>query len=526
MRVSDWNPHVVEAEYFDQEFPEYRGNPYIETLGPGLARGDVARLMAQSPENHPEYRLLPRERREDWLPLLDQIRQPLTMHLDLYGRIRRLILGGYVTRNPAQPNYYALLERRREAFTATGAVHDDVRAIQPQPTWGQAAARGMTLLGVTGIGKTEGVKMCLRLFPQVVQHTSFRGRRFHNFQVVYIHLQAPKGGSLITTCINFFQEMDKRLGTQYEREMTRGAKKADELIPRMATVAALHGLGLLVIDEIQELRESSGEKAFLSFLGRLTNDIGVPVVMMGGIDALPLMRSQFRFARRGETEGDIILDRSQPGAEWRRFLERIWPFQVTRTETPLGDELADALLEHSQGITDFAIKLYKLAQGRAIALGGDERITKALIESVAQDSLAVAQPVLTALRRGDQVLLRSLADASAAPGVRTVPFARGDAVSPLGEALPANETQSREGVASGASTLPAAAPTAQTPRKRSPPRHPTCPDRQCPGLVGMVVRGRDAGLEPHAALVQAGVIRGEAWYDLVGYDASALKGQR
>ncbi|TFI52627.1 hypothetical protein BLD44_020410 [Mastigocladus laminosus UU774] len=63
----------------------------------------------------------------------------------------------------------------------------------------------------------------------------------------------------------------------------------------------------------------------------------------------------------------------------------------------------------TQGITDFAIKVYMLAQIRAITTG-KEKVTEAIIRSVAKDCLCLAAPVLSALKRGDKVELQKFED--------------------------------------------------------------------------------------------------------------------
>jgi hypothetical protein len=276
------------------------------------------------------------------------------------------------------------------------------------------------------------------------------------------------------------------------------------------------------MDEIQELKGGAGERAFLSFLGRLANEIGVPVVMVGGVDALPILRAQFRLARRGQTEGDILLDRSRPGAEWARFVERLWRFQVTRTETPLNNGLLDALMDGSQGITDYMVKLYKQAQLRAMALGGEERITPELISSAAEDSQVVGQSVMKALRSNDKVLLHRLGDVIPMEGMRTIPFAREDAPEEVAveqgpggsEPVVAVPDHALTGVlssneATGLAPAPAGAPI--TGRRKSRRRHRArVPDR--PGSIPtLVAEAKESGEDPYDVLVRAGLIDGEPW---------------
>jgi hypothetical protein len=94
---------------------------------------------------------------------------------------------------------------------------------------------------------------------------------------------------------------------------------------------------------------------------------------------------------------------------WRLFIEALCRYQYVRTPAPPTQELMDVLYDESQGITDFAVKIFVLAQVRAIVTGV-ETITKALIRSVAHDSLRLARPVLQALRTGNKAALATMSD--------------------------------------------------------------------------------------------------------------------
>ncbi|MFP3361281.1 ATP-binding protein, partial [Planococcus sp. SIMBA_143] len=65
--------------------------------------------------------------------------------------------------------------------------------------------------------------------------------------------------------------------------------------------------------------------------------------------------------------------------------------------------------EESQGITDIAVKLFALAQGRAIETGV-ESITRELIIQVAKEDLKLVQPMLKALKDGRPTELGQFGD--------------------------------------------------------------------------------------------------------------------
>ena len=230
-------------------------------------------------------------------------------------------------------------------------------------------------------------------------------------QVVWLKLDCPFDGSIKGLCLNFFQAVDDLLGSRYYERYASGRRTVDELLPRMARVAALHGLGVLVIDEIQHLSEakSGGSRKMLNFFVQLVNTIGLPVVLVGTYKALGLLSGEFRQTRRGTGQGDYVWDPMANDDTWQYFIEALWRFQYTRKPTALTDALRDMLHEASAGITDFAVKLYMLAQARAIARD-DMDITPGLIRSVAKDSLRLAAPILQALRTNDMRLLQGVED--------------------------------------------------------------------------------------------------------------------
>jgi hypothetical protein len=115
--------------------------------------------------------------------------------------------------------------------------------------------------------------------------------------------------------------------------------------------------------------------------------------------------------RRGTGQGDLIWNRLDQDEQWQLFIESLWRFQYTRKQRPLKDDpaLSDVLYDESQGITDFAVKLYLFAQERAIE-SGKEEVTAAVIRSAAKDKLQLPKPVLDALRRGDYRVLELYED--------------------------------------------------------------------------------------------------------------------
>jgi hypothetical protein len=494
-RVEPQLPRVpwADAVYREQALDDYRGNPLIEAL-PGIRESkEIATGLTYKPTYDEGMRSLsPAERQHATEKVLSFV-QPLSIHIDLAHRLSRLLRNGLIGRNPVAPEYRPNME------LCLGAARNGGRRIRgPRAT-------GMVIAGLSGVGKSTALEAALGLDPQVILHTEYNGKPFIHTQIVHLTLQCPADSSVRALCINFIRAVDSLLGTEYEHRYVRYKTTVELLLSYMARIAAAHSLGLLVIDEIQHLAsaKSGGEQVMLNFFSQLVNTVGVPVVLVGTPKAVDVLTSQFRHARRSTGQGDMFWDRlridtTEAAGEWQYFCERLWRYQFTRTATPLSPRLSKALYECSQGITDVVVKLYMLAQHRAIQTG-TEKITVGHVEAVARDSLRSISRVLDALRRGDRAFL-SKADDVLSKGLGQI-IAHGvqaNLVSAVTAASPQPE-------------LPKAAPS---PPPTSPPRPRSARRaRQQPqptSLAGIVAAGSSAGIPAYDALKTAGEIASDA----------------
>lgn len=391
------------ALYQESRLPRYRGNPAIEALPPLLKKAETIELLEQYPEYDNSDRTYEPEERLHLVYTLLEVFVVFAEHWDLEQRISRMLRRGYVARNPISKAYFSGVADLMEEI-AKGMII----LVAQSPV---AAALGFIILGVSGVGKSTALNAILSLYPQVIHHFEYKGQPFSLTQVVWIKLDCPIDGGIRGLCISFFVELDRLLGTNYYHNYTRnGRATKDEMLPNIARLVHLHCIGALVIDEIQvlaEVRHNSNE--MLNFFVNLYNTVGVPTVLVGTVQAVSLFKKKFRIIRRGTGQGDFLWGRMQQDDIWDEFIASIWPYQYTFHETPLTDKLKEVLYDETQGITDFVVKLYMLAQGRAIATG-HERVTAGLIRATARECFVLAQPILEALRRNDMKALETMDD--------------------------------------------------------------------------------------------------------------------
>jgi len=386
---------IQQARYLPQVVEDYKSNPLIEALPPIYSAEKAAKLLAVDIKYHDGERDYDNEYREHSIYRLFRYFQPLDTHIDVEKRISRAIRQGYISKNPVTPQYASKLTQGAAAIE--NASSDWHNAYNPHST-----AAGFTIIGLSGVGKTTAIERVLSMYPQRILHTQYNGEPLFMTQLVWAKIDCPFDGSLKGLCYRFFDYVDKMLGSDYSRKFEMNRMTVDSALPRMAQIATTYCLGLLVIDEIQHLSQakSGGKDKMLNFFVTLVNTVGVPIVLIGTSKALPILQSEFRQARRGSGQGDLLWERMQNDISWEIMIRAMWKYQWTREHTPLTDELKNVLYDESQGIIDIAVKLYAFAQAKVIG-DGTEEVTAGAIREAAAVKLKLLKNYLDAIRSGD-----------------------------------------------------------------------------------------------------------------------------
>lgn len=387
----------ISAIYRDTGVAAYAGNPFIEALPPLQESFDSAAALRSSMRFQPDDLQKSRvTRAHNICRIADEFFQPLGAHMLLSERVSLMIRGGYVGRNPKTGDLQRHLQNGYERVQ-TG----DLTTFRFEEA--KSTAQSMLLIGCSGSGKTTSLERILQTYPQVIYHPQFNLE-----QVVYLKVDCSHNGSLKEICLNFFRALDKAIGEKYE--MRYGLKRhgIETMLALMAQIANTHALGLLVIDEIQHLSrsKSGGSQEMLNFFVTMVNTIGVPVMLIGTPKARDIFEADLRSARRGAGLGAIFWEPMAQGRadqlnqEWVAFTNNLWKLQLLQNrDVLLTEDIRAVWYELSQGVMDIVVKLFVLAQLRALALG-KERITEGLLRQVYEDELIPVHPMLAALRSG------------------------------------------------------------------------------------------------------------------------------
>lgn len=391
-----------EAKYKEQALLEYNKNPFIEALPPIFSEDNVLERFMVTPRITQQEKQSETNIRYHVLKRVKNFIQPLPIHFEVERRLSTLIRRGYLARNPLDKTF---LERIRVLHQLREDEEEAHKYIDERLNYLRSTADSLSIIGISGIGKTTAIERLLLMYPQVIKHEAYEGHLFNRTQIVWLKIDCPYDGSLSTLCKSFFKAIDNLLGTRYLEKYGYLNRVTSTMLLHMTSLASMYGIGVLVIDEIQHLLHSKNDQEeMLNFFVTLSNTVGIPTVLIGTSKAQQLFKGNFRQARRAASDGAIIWDRMDEGSEeWEFFLETLWELQCLKTRSELTEDVKKTFYEECQGITSVAVNLFILAQERALfdESNEEERITPRVLKKTAKEDMKIIQPMLNAIRKKD-----------------------------------------------------------------------------------------------------------------------------
>lgn len=393
---------VEAANYKPQQLTEYAQNPFIEALPPIFSEDDVLDRFMVTPRISEQDKQSETNIRYHVLKRVKNFIQPLPIHFEVERRLSTLIRRGYLARNPLDKLF---LERIRALHHLREDEEQAHKYIDERLNHIRSTADSLSIIGISGIGKTTAIERLLLMYPQVIKHQVYEEQPFNKTQIVWLKIDCPYDGSLSTLCKSFFKAIDDLLGTRYLEKFGYLNRVTSTMLLHMTSLASMYGIGVLVIDEIQHLLHAKNDQEeMLNFFVTLSNAVGIPTVLIGTSKAQQLFKGNFRQARRAASDGAIIWDRmDEQSEEWEFFLETLWELQCLKIRSPLTEEIKKTFYEECQGITSVAVNLFILAQERALfdESNEDEIITSKVLKQTAKKDMKIIQPMLNAIRNND-----------------------------------------------------------------------------------------------------------------------------
>ncbi|MFV8638089.1 ATP-binding protein [Ralstonia pseudosolanacearum] len=381
------------ANYRRTGVQRFDGNPFIEAL-PKIERSklDFLTQLAHSP---PAPTAATRRGNEIVrameLATLNDIVYPFPEYQRAGLALTTIMRETYVARNPLATHD----KQRRHAL----AARDEADVLLPAD-W-KSSAKGHLILSVSGMGKTTFVQAFLLRYPTVIKHTQYQGTPLRCHQIPYLVVRVPHDGTLKSLCMQFFHEVDSLLGTDYSRQ-ARGVRLIAPMVQLMSQVATAVSLGVLVVDEVQNLRSSRGMNAelMLNLFSEIIERLGISLLVLATPAVQRVVEGSVRNARKLVSAGQTVISpMSSTDPQWEDFCDTYWQYSYVKKKGRLDKPIRDAWYRASAGNTAFAALAFFLAQRNEI--GGREIVDVAAFERVAAIDMGFLQPAIAALRSGD-----------------------------------------------------------------------------------------------------------------------------
>ena len=375
------------------------GNPLIEALPLPLTKERIFTNFLYLPSVGNDELLLPAEERRFCVNALFSFRQPQPHHGQIGLMLDELIREGLVGRNPFVPG--TLTHTHFSITEGTDGI--------PPPSPEQLTAKAGLVSGLSGMGKSTGMlRILTTCYQQVIQHTSYKGKPLPELQVVWLYVRIPYNASLKEFILAFFEALDMAIygpGIEhYYAEATRLGGNNRSLVRLFRKRARQHHLGVIVVDELQwlSIKRSRGSDEIGNFLHELLDIVGIPILFCGTYKAYDLLLTTVHETRRTVSIGKIdCVPKTADSGEWKQFWKSLRPLQWLKHPEALSDQDGSLVHDLIQGVYDFAIKLFTIAQWRAMA-NGSEKIDAAILRSIMANELSPLRGALEQIKNPDK----------------------------------------------------------------------------------------------------------------------------
>jgi hypothetical protein len=363
-------------------------NAFIEAIGPIPATFAELQLKLTPRVNFPAD-LATKGPVERFLELrhIENVYTPTARELRTALKIYRLLIQGYEMRPPGAAYWAAHKETCDQV--AEGMVEGQSKPCsRPGPTMG--------LFGTSGNGKSTAVELVLNTITQCCAHDQSRSSVLPRTQVLWLMVTCPTDKPPSAIINQLYEQLHLATGIDYSQELGSRANEG-EMIKHIARILRLHAVGLLVVDEVQELVNGPRLRQFLV---QLSEKLKLPMLFVGTFKGMDKLHAQLATARRMMGEYWEPFKREDP--DFWAIVDGIWPLQALNRFTQLDDALRDEIFQQSAGIPALAKSLFTFAQEHLIfnSQGGPETITPELLRHVAEINMRSVRRAVRAIHEG------------------------------------------------------------------------------------------------------------------------------
>ena len=261
-----------------------------------------------------------------------------------------------------------------------------------------------TITGSSGIGKSSAIKRAIHL---IAAKGVIEMKNPYTKIIPCVVVQCPFDSSVKGLLLEILRKVDEILNSDYYTKALKNRVTTDMLIGCVSQVSLNH-IGLLVVDEIQNVVNSKNGKSLVGMLTQLINNSGISIGMVGTPESNIFFEQAMQLARRSLGLQYGVVEYNQ---YFYDFCFTLFKYQYTKHKTDITDLIVQWLYEHSGGIISVVISLIHDAQEIAI-LNGKEKLNVETLNEAYKKRLTMLhgyiEPTIT--RKGQTSPQRQKAD--------------------------------------------------------------------------------------------------------------------
>ena len=280
--------------------------------------------------------------------------------------------------------YLALLRSLQKKGTklAVQQKNQNYKAIIQQEYGGiMGGSDSFTIIGASGIGKSSAISRAITL---ITENRVIEVENPYTKIIPCICVQCPFDSSVKGMLLEILRKVDEMIESKYYENALRARTTTDMLIGSVSQVALNH-IGLLVVDEIQNVCNSKNGKSLVGMLTQLINNSGISICMVGTPESAVFFEQAIQLARRSL---GLRYDVMEYGTDFRNFCEIVFSYQYVKQKTEITDGIMEWLYEHTSGNISVVVSLIHDAQEIAI-LNGKEVLNLESLNEAYQKRLSM-----------------------------------------------------------------------------------------------------------------------------------------
>ena len=258
--------------------------------------------------------------------------------------------------------YLSLLQSLKKKSSSVSIIqrYENHKAIISQEYRGiMGGTDSFTIIGCSGIGKSTSISRAINL---ISNNSVIQLNNPYTKIIPCLVVQCPFDSSVKGLLLEILRKVDEQLGSNYYEYSIRRNATTDMLIG-CASQIALNHIGILIVDEIQNVCNNKNGKKLIGILTQLINNSGISICMVGTPECSSFFEQEMQLARRSL---GLKYDAMKYDIHFKHFCEKMLSYRYVKQEISITNSLIEWLYEHSGGIASVVVSLIHDAQEIAI----------------------------------------------------------------------------------------------------------------------------------------------------------------